>query len=67
MNNDTKFLNIERRTRYSITNFEDKFELRASVIFRPKYVWFASHLYIGMIPNFSGQFAELIVYIIPQE
>ena len=26
-----------------------------------------SRLYVGMIPNSSGQLAELIVYIIPQE
>ena len=34
---------------------------------RPHYVWFSSRLYIDMIPNSSGQFAELIVYIIPLE
>ena len=31
----------------------------------PQYVWFPSHLYIGLIPNVSAQLAELIVYIIP--
>ena len=33
MNNDIKFLNIEWRTWYSRTNFEDHFGLHASVIF----------------------------------
>ena len=31
---------------------------------RPHYVWFPSHLYVALIPNSSGQLAELIVYII---
>ena len=45
MNNDIKFLDIERRTPYPLTNFEDPFELRASVIFfRLQYVWFPVHL-----------------------
>ena len=35
MNNDIRFLNIEWRTRYSPTKFDDHFGLRASVIFRP--------------------------------
>ena len=68
MSNDIKFLNIEWRTQYYLTNFEDHFGLHASVIFlRPQYVWFPSHLYAGLIPNSSGQLAELIVYIIPQK
>ena len=33
MNNDIKFLNIESRTRYSLTTFEDHFELHALAIF----------------------------------
>ena len=33
MNNDIKFLNIEWRTPYPLINFEDRFGLRASVIF----------------------------------
>ena len=33
MNNDLKFLNIELRTPYPLTNFEDHFGLRASIIF----------------------------------
>ena len=37
------------------------------VIFRPQYVWFLSHFYIDKIPNSSGQLAELIIYIIPQQ
>ena len=39
------------------------FGLHASVIFRPKYVWFSIHLKGPMIPDPSGQLAELIVYI----
>ena len=61
MNNDIKFLNIEWRTRYSLTTFEDQFGLYALVFFRPQYVWFPSHLYIGVIPNPSGRLAELNV------
>ena len=45
MNNDIKFLNIEWRTPYPLPNFEDRFELRASVIFRLQYVRFPVHLY----------------------
>ena len=67
MNNDIKFPNIEWRTRYSLTNFEDHFGLHASVIFRLQYVCFLAHLYVGLIPNTSGQLAELIAYIIPLE
>ena len=37
--------------------------LHASVIVRPQCVWFPVHL----IPNSSGQLAELIVHIIPPE
>ena len=33
MNNDIKFLNIEWRTPYPLTNFEDRFGLCASAIF----------------------------------
>ena len=33
MNNDIKFLDIEWTTLYPLTNFEDRFGLRASVIF----------------------------------
>ena len=42
---------------------ETIFGLHASVIFRPKYVWFPIHLKGPMIPDPSGQLAELIVYI----
>ena len=34
------------------------------LIFRPKYVWFPVHLKGAVIPDASGQLAELIVYII---
>ena len=37
------------------------------LFFRPQYVWYLSHLYVALIPNSSGQLAELIVYIIPLE
>ena len=33
MINDIKFFNIEWRTRYSLTNFEDHFALHGSIIF----------------------------------
>ena len=33
MNSDIKFLNIEWRTTYPLTNFEDRFGLHAPVIF----------------------------------
>ena len=39
----------------------------ASVIFKPQYVWFLTHLLGPVIPNSSGQLAELMVYIIPPE
>ena len=35
--------------------------------FRPQYMCFPSHLFVGMIPSSSGQLAELIVYIVPLE
>ena len=31
-----------------------------SYFFRPQYVWFPSYLYVKLIPNSSGQLAELI-------
>ena len=48
-------------------NFEDQFGIHSSVIFRPQYVWFLTHLQGPVIPNSSGQLTELIVYIIPPE
>ena len=33
------------------------------LFFRPKYVWFPVHLKGQVIPDPSGQLAELIVYI----
>ena len=35
--------------------------------FRPQYVWFLAYLWGAVIPNSSGQLAELMVYIIPPE
>ena len=68
MNNDIKFLNKEWRILCPLANFEDRFGLCASVIFyRLQYVWFSVHLYTGPLPNSSGQWAELIVHIIPLE
>ena len=32
---------------------------------RTQYVWFLLYLYVDLVPNSSGQLAELIVYIIP--
>ena len=42
-----KSFNIEWRTPYPLSNFEDRFWLRASVIFLLQYVWCAVHLYTG--------------------
>ena len=71
MNNDIEFLNREWRTRYTLTNFDDHFLdciiCIPQLFFRRKYVWFPAHLYDPVIPNSSGQLAELIVYIIPPE
>ena len=39
------------------------FGLHASVIFETQYVWFPVHLKGTVIPDPSGQLAELIVYI----
>ena len=51
MNNDIKSINIEWRTPYPLTNFEDHFGLRASVIFLYSVdsvdIWFPVHLYTG--------------------
>ena len=35
--------------------------------FKPQYVCFVTHLKGPVIPNSSGQSAELIAYIIPPE
>ena len=67
MNNNIKFLNTDRRTRYSLTNFEDHFGVHAPIIFRPQYVWFLVHLYVSYLPIPSGQLAQSIVHIIPLE
>ena len=68
MNCDLEFLNIERRTPKPLTEFEDRFGLRASVtFFRLQYVWFPVHLFPGYLSNSSGQLMELIVLIIPPE
>ena len=62
MNNDIKFLNTESRTWYSLTKFLRPFWIACpSYFFRPQYVWFPSYLYVGSVPNSSGQLAELIV------
>ena len=60
-------------TSYSFTENEEhsipshilktSFGLHVSVIFIPKYVWFPVHLQGPVIPDPSGQLAELNVYI----
>ena len=68
MNIDIKFLNIEWRTRYSLTKFEDHFELHASVIFLdPVCVLSGSFVCCADPKLYRGQLAELMVYIIPLE
>ena len=37
------------------------------LFFIPQYVQFLTHLYGPVIPDPSGQLAELVVYIIPPE
>ena len=62
MNNDIKFLNIEWRTPYPLTNFEDRFGLRASVIFLDSNMCgFLFICTLAKLPNSSGQLAELII------
>ena len=64
MNNDIYFLDREWRTWYSLTHFEDNFWIACiGYFFTPKYVRFPVHLYGTVIPDHSGQLAELIVYI----
>ena len=66
MNNDIKFLDTEwRRTRHSLTNFEDHFELHA--LFLDPNVCGFWYLYVDFLQNSSGQLAKLVVYIIPLE
>ena len=43
------------------------FGLHTSAIFTSQYAWFLTHLQGPVIPNYSGQLAELIVYVIPPE
>ena len=68
MNNDVKFLNIEWRTLYSLTNFLDHFGLH-SYFLDPNIICVVSgtFVYVGLITNSSGQLTELIIYIIPLE
>ena len=47
--------------------FLNHFWMACLIDFEPQYVWFLVHLYVGLIPNSSGQLAELIVYAIPLE
>ena len=61
MNNDIQFLNREWRTRYSLTNFEDHFWIACLSYFLDPNMWFTGHLKGQMIPDPSGQLAELIV------
>ena len=60
-------------TSYSLTENEEQdipshilrpfLDCMPQLFFRPKYVWFPIHLKDPMIPDPSGQLAELIVYI----
>ena len=61
MNNDIKFLNIEWRS-HDIPS-----QILKPIYFLDPNVWFLAHLYVALIPNSSGQLAELIVQIIPLE
>ena len=64
MNNDILFLNREWRTRYSLAHFEDHFWIAClSYFLDPNMCGFQIHLKGPMIPDPSGQLAELIVYI----
>ena len=47
MNNNTKFLNLEWRTQYSLTILKTILDGMPQLFFRPQYVWFLVHLYIG--------------------
>ena len=64
MNNDIDSL-TEWRTRYSLTFWRPFLDCMPRLFFRPKYVWFPVHLLGPVIPDPSGQLAELIVYITP--
>ena len=56
--NDMEFLNIKLKIPNPVTNFEDCFGLRASVIFlRLQYVWCPVYLNAGWLPNPRGQLA----------
>ena len=58
-------------TFYSLTENEEHdipshiwktiFGLHTAVIYRPKYVWFPVHLHGPVIPDPSGQLAELFI------
>ena len=63
MNKVIKFLNIEWRTQYSLTN--TILDCMAQLFFTSQYVWFLIHLLIALIPNSDDQLAKLIVHIIP--
>ena len=54
-----------RRTWYPSQILKTILNCMSQLFFKPQYVWFPSHLYVTLIPNSSGQLAELNVYIIP--
>ena len=62
MNNDIKFLDIEWRTPYPLTNFEDRFGLRASVIFLDSNMYGFLFIWTLARSHCSGQLTELIVH-----
>ena len=49
MNNDIKFLRIEHDIPTPI--LKTTLDCMPQLFFRPQYVWFPSHLYVGVIPN----------------
>ena len=60
MNNEIKFLN--KSEEHDIPS-----QILQTILDSPQYVWFPSHLNIGVVPDCSGQLAELIVCIITLE
>ena len=67
MNNDIKYLNIKYEHDIPSQILKTILDRMAQLFFRPQYVWFLVHVYAALIPNSSGQLAELLVHIIPLE
>ena len=62
MNNDINSL-TENEEHNNHTFWRPILDRLSQLFFRPKYVWFLVHLKGPVIPDPSGQLAELIVYI----